>query len=84
MDKLAEEIFEQYRDDSQFPEIRDIVLTKQQCLEAMQSYHEAKLKEELLKFNSWMCGKQYDGEIPLIRTCIDEYLKQHNNGNNKT
>ncbi len=33
------------------------------------------LRKELLKFNSWMCGKQYDGRIPLIGTCIDEYLK---------
>ena len=33
------------------------------------------LREELLKFNSWMCQNQYDGRIPLIETCIDEYLK---------
>lgn len=34
------------------------------------------LRKELKDFNSWMCGKQYDGKIPLIKTCIDEYLKQ--------
>lgn len=33
------------------------------------------LKDELLAFNSWMCGKQYDGRIPMIETCINEYLK---------
>jgi hypothetical protein len=38
--------------------------------------YQKQLREELLAFNSWMCGKQYDGRIPLIGTCIDEYLKQ--------
>ena len=33
------------------------------------------LRKELKKFNTWMCHKQYDGKIPLIDTCIDEYLK---------
>jgi len=32
------------------------------------------IRDELLAFNSWMLGKQYDGKIPLIKTCIDEYL----------
>ena len=30
------------------------------------------LRKELKQFNSWMCGKQYDGQIPLIDTCIDD------------
>lgn len=33
------------------------------------------LKKQLKDFNSWMCGKQYDGRIPMIDTCIDEYIK---------
>lgn len=37
----------------------------------------------LLDFNSWMCGKQYDGKIPLIKTCIKEYL-EHFKGNHVT
>ena len=32
------------------------------------------LRKELKAFNDWMCGNQYDGRIPLIDTCIDEYL----------
>jgi hypothetical protein len=35
---------------------------------------EIDLKKELKDFNSWMCGKQYDGLVPMIDTCIDEYL----------
>jgi hypothetical protein len=42
----------------------------------MRDFAKQNLRDELLKFNSWMCGKQYDGVIPLIETCIDEYLKQ--------
>ena len=34
------------------------------------------LRKELKRFNSWMCGKQYDGKIPLIGQCINEYLNQ--------
>ena len=33
------------------------------------------LRKELKLFNDWMCGKQYDGQIPLIETCIDDYLR---------
>jgi hypothetical protein len=44
-------------------------------LSALQSGAErTTLRDELKAFNSWMCGKQYDGQIPLIDTCIDEYL----------
>ena len=32
------------------------------------------LRDVLKDFNSFMCGKQYDGRIPLIDTCIDEYI----------
>ena len=33
-------------------------------------------KRKLLKdFNSFMCGNQWDGRIPLIDQCIDEFLK---------
>lgn len=41
----------------------------------MEDYHKESLKSELKEFNSWMCGKQYDGKIPLIGTCIKEYLE---------
>lgn len=40
-------------------------------------YYKAKLKKELLAFNSWMNDNQYDGIIPLIETCIDDYLKSN-------
>ena len=47
------------------------------AVQLMEQYARQKLnlREELFNFNSWMCGKQYDGQIPLIETCIDEYLK---------
>ena len=32
------------------------------------------IKKLLKDFNSFMCGNQYDGRIPLIDACIDEYL----------
>lgn len=32
-------------------------------------------RKQLKDFNSWMCGKQYDGRIPMIDTCIDEYIE---------
>jgi len=32
------------------------------------------LRDVLKDFNSFMCGKRYDGRIPLIDTCIDEYI----------
>jgi hypothetical protein len=41
----------------------------------MKDYHEEVLRYELFRFNKFMCRKQYDGRIPLIGTCIDEYLK---------
>lgn len=48
-------------------------------LEAMQEYaeqfHKEKLREELKLFNDWMCSKQYDGLIPTIEQCINDYLK---------
>lgn len=50
--------------------------------DALEEYAElsykAKLKKELFAFNKWMCRKEYDGQIPFISTCIDEYLKQRN------
>lgn len=48
-------------------------------LEAMQEYaeqfHKEKMREELKLFNDWMCSKQYDGLIPTIEQCINDYLK---------
>jgi hypothetical protein len=46
------------------------------AIQLMEDYHKDSLSDELLAFNSWMCGKQYDGRIPLINTCIKDYLKQ--------
>ena len=43
-------------------------------LEAMEEYRQAGIREVLVKFNSWMCKNQFDGRIPLINDCIDEYL----------
>jgi hypothetical protein len=51
-------------------------LTPHAITEFAKDFAQQNLREELLKFNSWMCGEQYDGKIPLIETCIDEYLKQ--------
>jgi hypothetical protein len=45
------------------------------AMERIASSKQINLREELKNFNSWMCGKQYDGRIPLIGTCIDEYLQ---------
>jgi hypothetical protein len=51
-------------------------------LEAMQEYaeqfHKEKLREELKLFNDWMCSKQYDGLIPTIEQCINDYLNTLN------
>jgi hypothetical protein len=51
-------------------------------LEAMQEYaeqfHKEKMREELKLFNDWMCSKQYDGLIPTIEQCINDYLNTLN------
>jgi len=39
------------------------------------------LRGELKNFNTWMCGHQYDGIIPTIDRCIDEYLQSRTNKN---
>ena len=49
------------------------------CIHAMQiyadSYHKKKLRADLKSFNNFMLKQDYDGKIPLIDACIDEYLK---------
>ena len=72
-DKLAEEILKTSCAENK------VFLTSNEwhtIIEAMQTFHEAKMRDELFAFNKWMCHKQYDGEIPLISKCIDEYLNQ--------
>ena len=43
--------------------------------DAIEQFHKEKLREELKLFNDWMCSKQYDGLIPTIEQCINDYLK---------
>ena len=77
----AEEILDQYFEETGY----DVdPIQRKFVLQAMEQYRNEGLREELLKFNSWMCGKQYDGLIPLIETCIDEYLSNKQNYNDKT
>ena len=73
-DKLAEEILDNLELDGDW-QVGDIYY-KHEVIRAMQAYHEAMMRDELFAFNKWMCHKQYDGEIPLISKCIDEYLNQ--------
>jgi hypothetical protein len=44
--------------------------------DAIEFYYEAKLKEELIAFAKWF----NKSELSLIRSTIDDYLKQRNNG----
>lgn len=48
---------------------------KQEGVKWAISRQRMKLRDELLKFNSWMCKNQYDGKIPLIEDCIKDYLR---------
>lgn len=51
---------------------------RERIIDAMLEIHKEMMPEELKKFNSWMCGKQYDGVIPMIDACIDEYINHCN------
>lgn len=75
MDKTAEQIFEQkVRKVLQSVLLHgyDLICAEHDIIKANKEFHEAKLKEELIKFAKWFNSSG----LPLISSTIDEYLKQ--------
>lgn len=65
-DKLAEDVFAQYIGNDTYR----MNIKKKHIIEAMQAYHEAKLKEELISFCNYLWTDNNDAKL------VDEYLKQ--------
>jgi hypothetical protein len=38
-------------------------------------YHKEKLRGELIAFNNFILKLESEGKIPLIDSCIDEFIK---------
>ena len=76
MDKLAEEIYYKLCQEKIMNWDRKNIV-----IEAMQSYHETKLKEELIKYDKYIYNHIHTGETSEV--FINEYLKQRNNAKSK-
>lgn len=70
MDKLIDEILKGCEHDGSYIPVTEVK-------RLMQSYHESKLKEELIKFVVWY--KFYSKRI-IVKDPIHLYLKQRNDG----
>lgn len=57
----------------------DLISAESDIIEAMQAYHEAKLKEELMLFLNWMNEVQMDALGGADEILVDEYLKHRTN-----
>jgi hypothetical protein len=78
MDKTAEDIFMyEVRKVLQSVALHgyDLICAESDIIKANKKYHEAKLKEELIKYDKWYWGQRGDSEKE-----VDKYLKQRNNG----
>jgi hypothetical protein len=64
-----------YDEDAIFISYETVVKYMQKYAE---QFHKEKMREELKLFNDWMCSKQYDGLIPTIEQCINDYLNTLN------
>lgn len=77
----AEEILQLvccYSDTSELNPSDDITI--EEALEAMHEYAAQSMPSEeirklLIEFNAFMNENEFDGRIPLIKDCIDEFLK---------
>lgn len=77
-DKLAEEILSRHY--SKILANHSKYRTSKDAIEAMQAYHEAKLKEELTLFENWRKDTM-PRTFASTEYVINEYIKQRNNGN---
>jgi hypothetical protein len=60
----------------------DLICAESDIIEAMQFYHEAKLKEELVKYTIWHQDMMFKCHAleEAIEHGVDKYLKQRNHG----
>lgn len=80
MDKLAEEILDKCIKESGYETSLSLTpFWENVALKAMEEYHKAKLREELIKYHKYYCervfGKDSDLAINPETLTIDEYLK---------
>lgn len=72
MDKLIDEILKGCEHDGSYIPVTEVK-------RLMQSYHEVKLKEELIEFENWRRDKM-PRTFATTSYVINEYLKTRNNG----
>jgi hypothetical protein len=79
MDKLAEEILKKYwiiKYDKRGHDSGSKIIFHNDAILAMQSYHEVKLKEELIKFLPWVeNGDGMVADMKFVNKIVDEYIK---------
>lgn len=71
-DREIEEVFEYYHPTIDEDEKRICLKVAKWAIDRLNTDK----RELLVEFNSFMCGNQYDGKIPLIDQCIDDFLSK--------
>lgn len=71
----SEEILEQYRDDSKYPNIKEIVFSKADCLLAMEE-HTLQFSAE---FAEWISDEKYVRYLGSDEQNIDKWYKHYTN-----
>lgn len=53
----------------------DCVLAEKDIFKAVQKFYKEKLRDNLKAFNNFVLKLEEEGKIPLIDTCIDDFIR---------